>query len=519
MTSRGDIVDVYNVLQELLSPDDYDQIVESAQKTMVPPLDEAVTREKTTYEDFAQQLAKQCGFPYAPFIDGDVLSTDNILITTTVGKYSWFPPYVSHNEGVMVVAKNQFNLRIQKMAGPEDQTNRDIVNLYEQLLDAALKCNATDIHLDFEENASVVKVRVDGELRRARELTSDEGAAVGNYILMQCNRTSNVKFDLTKMPQDGRLTYGDVNLRVGFLPTRYGYKVTLRVLKRNTTTDSFDSLGFLPTSTRYMTTMMKKTYGLIIVTGPTNSGKSRTIASCLKTIDRDKRHVLTVEDPIEYPVYGANQSQVHLWKEQDKVVGYDFHVASRAFLRHDPDVVLIGETRDKVTADTMLEMATTGHLVLTTLHANSTAFAPQRLLVWPLLVDPFSLASSLLMITSQRLVKLLCPKCRITSEVTREHLNNYYVTRTTPFDEFIGRNVFTSHPGGCDACNKSGYNGRTVIEEVMIVDDRVREIIIAHNGNPELLKKCVDQSFTQTIISKVLEGVIDLFQVLEVLSI
>lgn len=510
------LVEINDIIRALLPGEDAESIIDSAKKTGVLVIDEAVKREKLTYEEFAQYISEKYGFAYLPSIEGNIISTDKVLIITDRGRYSWFPFYVEDNTDVIVIPRNAFQ-NLKKQQNSQDESIGTIQKLYNQVLDSAIRANATDIHIDHEDKASIIHFRVDGEKKRFKELSAHEGTLLTKYFVMLCNETSNVKFDETKLPQDGRLNYRGVDLRVAFLPTYYGYKTSIRLLKRSATADTFETLGFLPETRKILETYLRKTYGLIIIAGPTGSGKSRTLSVCLKSIDRKRKNVLTIEDPVEYKVYGVNQSQVHLWKEGDSITGYDFKTGARAFLRHDPDVCLIGEIRDKETADTAVELANTGHLVFTTLHANTTATVPLRLTTGRIVVDKFSLASSLLLIIGQRLVKRLCDECKVQKELLKENIERFYVSKKTPFDGFIEQKIYIANPKGCRNCY-GGYVGRTVIEEVMIVDDAIRNIIISENANPEKLKAMVTIPFVTSIEKKVRQGFIDLLQVFEVIT-
>lgn len=509
---------INDIINDLL-PDKEEaaDIIRSSKKTGALVIDEVVKREKLTYEQIASHIASKYGFRYALTVEGTVKKRDRVEIVTDSGRFSWFPFYLDDvDTDIYVVPKNVFdNVGYN---GTGQVSNAGVSNrIYSEMMEEAIKMDATDIHIDHRENTTVIYFRIDGEKWKYRELSTADGQSLSKYIVILCNETSNVKFDEMRVPQDGRLSYRGYDLRVAFMPAHYGYKVSIRLLKRFATVDTFDSLGFLSESKNIIETYLRKTYGLIIVTGPTGSGKSRTLSVCLKSIDREKKNVLTIEDPIEYVVYGVNQSQVHLWEEDRELVGYDFKVGARSFLRHDPDVCLIGEIRDQETAEAAIELANTGHLVLTTLHTNTSYTAPIRLLSGRIMVDRYSLASSLLLVVGQRLVKKLCPSCRTRVELTKEHLRKFYIQDRTPFDSIIGQSIWTANSNGCEKCKK-GYIGRTVIEEIMIVDDNVRKIITTGNANPEELKRFVTISFVESIIERATAGVVDLFQVCEIIS-
>lgn len=507
-----------DILTELLpDKDEAADIIRSSKRTGTLVIDEVVRREKLTYEQIASYIADRYGFRYTLSIEGKIKERDKFQIITDSGRFSWFPFYLDDiDSDIYVVPKNVFD-----NAGHDSiakNTNAGTSHrIYSEMMEEAIKMDATDIHIDHRENITVIYFRIDGEKWKYRELSNADGQALSKYIVILCNETSNVKFDEMRIPQDGRLSYRGYDLRVAFMPAHYGYKVSIRLLKRFTTVDTFDTLGFLPESRNIIETFLRKTYGLIIVTGPTGSGKSRTLSVCLKSIDREKKNVLTIEDPIEYVVYGVNQSQVHLWEENRELVGYDFKVGARSFLRHDPDVCLIGEIRDQETAEAAIELANTGHLVLTTLHTNTSYTAPIRLLSGRIMVDRYSLASSLLLVIGQRLVKKLCPHCKVSVELSKEHLRKFYVQDRTPFDAVIGQKIWTANQNGCEKCKK-GYIGRTVIEEIMIVDDNVKRVITTGNANPEELKRFVTISFLDSITEKATTGIVDLFQVCEVIS-
>ncbi|BBG66537.1 type IV fimbrial assembly, ATPase PilB [Hydrogenimonas sp.] len=328
-----------------------------------------------------------------------------------------------------------------------------IIRYVNSLFVQALKRRATDIHIETFEKEGDVRFRIDGVLNRIATL--NKGAV--NSIINRIKVISNLDISESRIPQDGRtkvtIAGAGVDVRVSILPTYYGEKAVLRLLMKGESIPSLQQLGFSEEVFSKLKSLLKHSYGMILITGPTGSGKSTTLHSFLKEIDHEHYNIVTVEDPVEYNAEGINQIQVN------EKVNLTFSEALRSILRQDPDVIMVGEMRDKETAKIATQAAMTGHLLLSTLHTNSASAAIPRLI--DMGIDPFLVSSTLIGIIAQRLVRLLCPHCK---------------TGYLPSDEDIRyfdlpHDVRLFGPKGCDKCGGTGYIGRRAIGEIIVVDE------------------------------------------------
>jgi general secretion pathway protein E len=317
----------------------------------------------------------------------------------------------------------------------------------------AVKKNATDIHVESYEKDGIVKFRIDGVLSEIARVKKRAVTSIINRIKV----ISQLDISETRIPQDGRtkITIGSkqIDIRVSILPTYYGEKAVLRLLMKADSIPSLEELGFSDNVTIKLKELLKHSYGMILITGPTGSGKSTTLYSFLKNIDKKEKNIVTVEDPVEYNTYGINQVQVN------EKVGLTFPKALRSILRQDPDVILLGEIRDKESAQISVQAAMTGHLLLSTLHTNNASAAISRLV--DIGVDEYILSSTLLGVLAQRLVRKLCTKCK-TSETISEEDGKFFGLR---------KNKRIYKAVGCKECNDTGYTGRSAIGEIILMDE------------------------------------------------
>jgi len=334
-----------------------------------------------------------------------------------------------------------------------------IIRLTNNIIALALKKGASDIHIEPMEKSLRVRCRIDGVLREEMVLPKKVQLALISRVKIMS------KLDITerRLPQDGRITIklGDksVDFRVSTVPTKFGEKICTRILDKSNTTMGLDKLITHKPTLDMMMEMIKKPYGIIFVTGPTGSGKSTTLYSCLAEINDPGVNISTVEDPIEYDLAGINQVQVN------SDIGLDFARVLRAFLRQDPDVILVGETRDKETAKIAVEAALTGHLVFTTLHANDAPSTFMRL--FEMGIEPFLVSTSIIGILAQRLVRRICTKCK------EKYVPDSVVTKYLGLDD--GIELYKGK--GCEACAMTGYKGRVGVYELLMVNDSVRHLI------------------------------------------
>lgn len=334
----------------------------------------------------------------------------------------------------------------------ETEDDAPIIRMINALLTQASRDGASDIHIEPFESYSLVRFRVDGTLRDVVRPRREIHAALISRIKIMAALDIAEK----RLPQDGRITLRiggkPVDVRVSTLPTGHGERAVLRLLDKEAGRLNLTSLGMAPETQKSFDRLVRQPHGIVLVTGPTGSGKTTTLYAALGQIDAHMTNVLTVEDPIEYDLDGVGQTQVN------PRIDMTFAKALRSILRQDPDVIMIGEIRDLETAQIAVQSSLTGHLVLATLHTNDSASAVTRLI--DMGVEPFLLSSSLLGVLAQRLVRKLCTQCRETDPVTG-----------------AWRAV------GCLACNRTGFQGRTGVHELLQVDDTIRGLI--HQGAPE----------------------------------
>jgi type IV pilus assembly protein PilB len=345
-----------------------------------------------------------------------------------------------------------------------------------------------------------VRLRVDGVLHDAVDLTPVVPAGTVNRLKI----LAGLDIAEHRRPQDGRMSFKatgrSIDARLATLPTVHGEALTLRILDRDQGLLDIDRLGFDPDALDRLRTSYTLPWGLILAVGPTGSGKSTTIYSALSEINDPCRNVITIEDPVEYDIAGIKQTQVH------SRIGYSFAAGLRSILRSDPDVIVIGEIRDTETAHTAAEAALTGHLVLSTLHANDASTATARLLEMDL--EPYLVASSLTCVVAQRLVRRLCPECQVRYEPAEDErlaISSLALAEVDGLDP--GLTLFG--PGQCARCEQTGYRGRVAVYEVMRVTARIRALVLARASAAEIQAAAVAdgmQTLRENGLAKVLAG-------------
>jgi general secretion pathway protein E len=385
----------------------------------------------------------------------------------------------------------------------ESEDDAPIIKLINAMLGEAIKEGASDIHIETFENQLVVRFRVDGVLREILRPNRKMASMLVSRIKVMA------KLDIAekRVPQDGRITLRiagrAVDVRVSTMPSSHGERVVLRLLDKNSVRLNLKDLGMTKNNRGHFSSLIRKPHGIILVTGPTGSGKSTTLYAGLSEINSKDRNILTVVDPIEFDLQGIGQTQVNTR------VDMTFARGLRAILRQDPDVVMVGEIRDIETAQIAVQASLTGHLVLSTLHTNTAAGAITRL--EDMGIEAFLLSSSLLAVLSQRLVRTLCPECKVA------HAPNEQECIILGLDaEQSKQQIY--RPKGCAACNQTGYRGRTGIHELLIVDEQIRELM--HGGHGEQAIEKYIRTNTPSIrgdgCDKVLQGVTALEEVLRV---
>ena len=384
----------------------------------------------------------------------------------------------------------------------DSEDDAPIIKLINAMLGEAIKEGASDIHIETFENQLVVRFRVDGVLREILR----PNRKLSSMLVSRIKVMAKLDIAEKRVPQDGRITLRiagrAVDVRVSTMPSSHGERVVLRLLDKNNARLNLEDLGMTLENRNHFSTLIRKPHGIILVTGPTGSGKSTTLYAGLSEINSRDRNILTVEDPIEFDLPGIGQTQVN------PRVDMTFARGLRAILRQDPDVVMVGEIRDIETAQIAVQASLTGHLVLSTLHTNTAAGAITRL--EDMGIEPFLLSSSLLAVLSQRLVRTLCKECKQPHSPDASQLE---VLGTAANADTV---IYT--PRGCAACNQTGYRGRTGIHELLLVDERVREMM--HEGVGEQAIERYIRATTPSIredgCRKVLSGVTSLEEVLRV---
>lgn len=381
----------------------------------------------------------------------------------------------------------------------EQEDDAPIIRLINALLSEAIRLSASDIHIEAFEKRLSVRMRVDGMLREIVQPRRELAPLLVSRIKVMA------KLDIAekRVPQDGRISLRlagrEVDVRVSTLPANHGERVVMRLLDKQAGRLDIGHLGLQATDHKRLRDLIHKPHGIILVTGPTGSGKTTTLYASLTELNDNSRNILTVEDPIEYQLEGIGQTQVNT------KVDMTFARGLRAMLRQDPDVVMVGEIRDTETAEIAVQASLTGHLVLSTLHTNTAVGAVTRL--QDMGIEPFLLASSLLGVVAQRLVRVLCASCR--QGVTADEEECALLGVSPQFAPTIYR------PVGCEKCNFNGYRGRLGIYELVVVDDNMRRLIHSHAGEHELEAhaRTMSSSIRADGIRKVLKGVTTLEEV------
>jgi type IV pilus assembly protein PilB len=387
------------------------------------------------------------------------------------------------------------------------EQNAPIVRFVNLLIAQAIQDRASDIHIEPTEHNLRIRFRIDGVLHEVQR----DPKAIQAEILSRIKVMSDMDIAERRIPQDGRMTFGSGtemrDLRVASLPTVWGEKIVLRILDSRTTNMTFEELGLTEKNLSTYGSAVKKPWGMTLVTGPTGSGKTTTLYASLAVISGPEVNVITVEDPIEYRMSGVNQMQVN------PKAGLTFANALRSILRADPNIVMVGEIRDRETAQIAVEAALTGHLVLSTLHTNDAPSAVTRLI--ELGVEPFLVASSLDCVMAQRLARRLCSECKEAYEPNAEHL------KAAGFELESKRAAKFFKPVGCNRCSRTGYRGRLAIHEVMPISEAIERMILDKASSTEIRKVAQTegmQALRQDGFAKVAQGLTSIEEVLRVVA-
>ena len=391
----------------------------------------------------------------------------------------------------------------------EEASNAPTVKTVDALLREALKKRASDIHIEPFEKEARVRLRVDGCL----EETTPVQKALQNSVLTRLKIMARLNITENRLPQDGRfkikLQNKEVDFRVSILPVAHGSKVVMRILDKTALSLGLEKLGFTSEILATMKSAIEKPFGMILITGPTGSGKSTTLYSILHQLNTPEKNIVTIEDPIEYQIRGITQIQTR------SEIGFDFASGLRAILRQSPDIVMVGEIRDSETADIAVKASLTGQLVLSTLHTNDAAGAVSRLV--DMKIEPFLIASSVILVAAQRLCRKICSHCKEKTVVPEEVFRRLAIDPGKLFEGQKEKSFFKGK--GCLTCNKTGYLGRMGVLEVLAVTDEIRDLVMKRSSAHVIKEHAVKQgikTLRDDALKKCSQGLTTLDEVLRV---
>ena len=463
----------------------------------------------------------------------NVIAIDDIRLITGFD----IEPVISTEESIVRAINNQFGvtdlveveetvkeLQAQDFADMEFEEGADeeisldklkemvddapIVRVVNLIISQAINDKASDIHIEPEAKQVKVRYRVDGVLHEVMSPPKHIQAPMVSRIKIM----ASMDIAERRTPQDGKihLTHDgrEFDLRVSTIPTVHGEKTVMRILDKGSVMLGLNKLGFYDDNLRLWESVVDKPYGMLLVTGPTGSGKSTTLYSCLNKLNRGDRNLVTCEDPVEYQIAGINQVQTN------PKAGLTFASALKSFLRQDPDIIMVGEIRDGETAKIAVEAALTGHLVLSTLHTNDAAGAISRLV--EMKVEPFLVASALIGVLAQRLARCICPNCKESFRPPAEAVRKFGMTVYGDHDIQFYRGR------GCDHCKMTGFRGRSGIHEVLTIGERVRNLILQRASTAEIRQAAIEdgmKTMQDDGVRKTLDGVTSMEECLRVVSI
>lgn len=449
-------------------------------------------------------VKKKTGFSVDPHI-----CTLNDL-NTALGQYSVMPAEMAE---MAEIAKGEKTPGTKKEKKDQAIKSEEIAEgspaskIVTSVIKKAVRERASDIHIEPNEDDVEVRFRIDGVLRKIITIPKD----VQNAVISRIKILSDLKIDETRLPQDGRfrmiIDQGEVDFRVSILPNVNGEKVVLRILDKSKGLLTLEDLGLRGNAYKALEDNIKKSHGMILVTGPTGSGKTTSLYAMIQKITNEGINIVTLEDPVEYRIKGINQSQVKADIE------FTFANGLRSIVRQDPDVIMIGEIRDYETADMAIHAALTGHVVLSTLHTNDAAGTIPRLI--DMHIEPFLIASTINVIIAQRLARKLCDKCRAPETLPQEEIE-YAKKIMTGVKETAGKKWQFYKGKGCDVCGGSGYKGRIGLFEVMPVTQKIKTIISEKTSSDVIQAEAVKEgmlTLKQDGILKALDGMTSIEEV------
>ncbi len=386
-----------------------------------------------------------------------------------------------------------------------------VARIVSTLLEYGIKIRASDIHIEPLENETRIRYRIDGILHEKLILPR----RIHDAIVSRIKILGNMKIDEKRLPQDARFNFKvgseEIDLRLSTMPTAFGEKVVMRLLKKSGGVPTLPELGLRGMALRHLEENIDRPHGIILVTGPTGSGKTTTLYSVLSKLNSTKVNIMTLEDPIEYQMAGVNQVQINVQ------AGLTFASGLRAFLRQDPNIIMVGEIRDQETSDLAIQASLTGHLVFSTLHTNNASGALPRLL--DMHAEPYLIASTVTCVVGQRVVRKICPSCRIprpaTAEVSKKIEDVLGKLKTPeagkPYQLYVGH--------GCKECTNTGYLGRIGIFEVLVVSEKIGRMILAHETSQAIEEQAISEgmiTMKQDGFLKITEGITTVEEVLRV---
>ena len=380
-----------------------------------------------------------------------------------------------------------------------------VADFIDCLLENAYKLQASDIHLEPQEKYLQIRYRVDGKLILIYKASSK----INNFLISYLKLISNLDIAEKRLPQDGKFIFPaqNIDIRISTIPVLFGEKVVLRLLGNKENLLNLNQMGFSKMNLKYFKDMISASSGLIVITGPVNSGKSTLLYASLNYLNRLDTNIITIEDPVELNLEGINQMQIN------QKAGMDFAVALRASLRQDPDIVMIGEIRDEVVAKQAITTALTGHLVLTTLHTKNALGVPARLI--DLGVSPVMLSIALLGMTSQRLVRKICPKCKVSYKPSENSLEALLLGK----DFYLGMDLYKGE--GCKYCNYTGFLGQIALQEILRPTEKMRYLISRDDVDVNLKREARLTDFKSLLDDgkmKVLQGITTVQEVWKTLN-
>lgn len=378
-------------------------------------------------------------------------------------------PVIATKEDILQAINKYYDLEADfSMEG--DGVDAPAVKLLDQILQTGVTLRASDVHLDPSEGKIAVRYRIDGMLRNDRTLPK----RIQNALIARVKILANLNITETRMPQDGRIRLvidaKPIDLRVSTLPTVFGEKVVIRILDLTNIFKKLTEIDLHADTLKQYRDVISRPSGLVLLTGPTGSGKTTTLYSSINELNQEDVNIITVEDPVEYQLEGVNQVQVN------NTVGLSFATGLRSILRQDPNIIMVGEIRDRETAEIAIRSSLTGHVVFSTLHTNSAVDAIPRL--FDMGVEPYLVVSSLTGVMAQRLVKRVCKDCKTTRPVTKME-QDLFEKHHIDIEE-------VTEGAGCDSCRGTGYRGRMAIHELMVIDDQVKKLMMNNASMREI---------------------------------